>query len=227
MATQESFAVRSARAVRELTEAAAIETEIRPPDPLVDLPTGVDEVRAALSERVAEPVAARLSEFYFPAEEVHVSWDSTGPVVVKGEMCLSNLLTSLTRWHPPLEDPTLRPSERRVLAELKVVDEEPFAGTGRATGLRITDRGHDPEVWFYDMTRSRLDRLALDYGAYMECVLATKGAFGWQYLFADVDLGLPEFHDVAGNLSRLLDLFRDVFPDYSYEDLQRRLEARL
>ncbi|MGW3408338.1 hypothetical protein [Streptomyces sp. NPDC000888] len=227
MPTEESFAVRSARAVRELGEAGAIEIESRPPDTDLVLPTDPAEVHAALSEHVESPIATRLGAYYFPAEEVHVSWESTGAPVIKGELCLTNILTCLTRRHPPLEDVTLDPAERSILASLRVMDEEPFAGTGRATGLRITDRSQEPEVWFYDMTRSRLDRLDLDYGTYLETALVTKGAFGWQYLFTDADLSQPQHYEVSRNLGEFLALFPELFPHYSYTDLQSRLEARL
>jgi hypothetical protein len=227
MSTDGSFAVRSADAVRELDELDAIEIEIRPPDPSIVLPSDPAEVHAALSTHVDSLIATRLQEHYFPAEEVHVSWNSTGDPFINGELCLINVLTCLTRWHPPLEDVRLTPSEWSVLASLRVMDQEPFAGTGRLTGLRIADRSQDPEVWFYDMSRARLDRLDLDYGTYMETALSIKGAFGWQYLFTDANLGRPEFRAVAENLTKVLALFPGLFPHYSYADLQSRLEDRL
>ncbi|MEU5344209.1 hypothetical protein AB0H18_25790 [Streptomyces sp. NPDC020766] len=226
MSTNEGFAARSADALRELGELDGIEIETRPSDPSIVLPSDSAEVRAALSEYIDPSIAAGLQEYYFPAEELHVSWNSTGDPRVDGELCLINIHTCLTRWQPPLEDVTLTSSEQSVLADLKVMDQEPFAGTGRATGLRVTSRSQEPEVWFYDLSRSRLDRLDLDYGTYMETALVMKGAFGWQYLFTDVELERPEFHEISTNLTEALALFSMSFPEYAYADLRNRLEAR-
>ncbi len=69
--------------------------------------------------------------------------------------------------------------------------------------------------------------MELSYGAYAETALATKGAFGWQYLFTDVNLSSPEFHAASRNLGESLALFSEAFPQYDYVPLVNRLEARL
>ncbi|MFE1310369.1 hypothetical protein [Streptomyces sp. NPDC058755] len=226
MANESDFAGRSAHAVRELSALDSIETETRPLDESLLLPTGPAEARAVLLEHV-EPLAAdRLSEYYFPVEEVHLSWNSVDGPFVGGEFCITNIVTCLTRWHPPMEDAALTPEERRVLAGLKIMDEEPYAGTGRATGLRASSQSPEPELWYHDATRSRLERLDLTYGTYLDTVLVTKGAFGWQYLFADIDLGQPEFGEVVENLTEAFALFSSAFPQRAYAPLKARLEAR-
>ncbi|ANP53285.1 hypothetical protein J2Z21_008553 [Streptomyces griseochromogenes] len=227
MAYESDFAGRSAHAVRELSALDSIETETRPLDESVLLPTGPAEARAVLLEHVEPLVADRLSEYYFPAEEVHLSWNSVEGPSTGGEFCITNIVTCLTRWQPPLEDAALTSERRAVLAGLKVTDQEPYAGTGRATGLRVSLRSPEPELWYHDATRSRLERLDLTYGTYLDTVLITKGAFGWQYLFADIELGRPEFREVAENLSESLSFFSSAFPRYDYAPLVSRLEARL
>ncbi|SOD88976.1 hypothetical protein [Streptomyces sp. Ag109_G2-15] len=227
MAHESDFAGRSAHAVRELSALDSIETETRPLDESLRLPAGPAEARAVLLEHVEPLVADRLSEYYFPAEEVHLSWNSVDGPYVSGEFCITNVVTCLTRWHPPLEDAALGPEARRVLASLKVMDQEPYAGTGRATGLRVSSQSPEPEIWYHDLTRSRLERLDLTYEKYLDTVLVTKGAFGWQYLFASTELGQPEFREVAENLTESFSLFSSAFPQYDYAPLISRLEARL
>ena len=227
MAHESDFAGRSARAVRVLGALDSIETESRPLDESLLLPAGPAEARAVIVEHVEPLVAERLSEYYFPAEEVHLSWNSVDGPFVGGEFCITNVVTCLSGWHPPLEDAALTHEGRRTLASLKVMDQEPYAGTGRATGLRVTSQSAEPEIWYHDPTRSRLERLDLTYGTYLDTVLVTKGAFGWQYLFADTELGQPEFREVAENLTESFSLFSSAFPQYDYAPLISRLEARL
>ncbi|MFE7661943.1 hypothetical protein ACWIG3_32010 [Streptomyces celluloflavus] len=227
MPSSEEFSVRSSRAIKELIDSPTFNVETRPPDPSTVLPTNHTEVRAALLKHFAPPVAEDLQEHYFPAEEIHASWDSVGQPRISGELCLTNILVALTRRHPPLEDITLPQSGQEILARLKVVDQEPFSGTGRVTGIRISGGKTEPEFWYHDTPRSCLTRLELGYGTYTEVALATKGAFGWQYLFTDVDLSRPEFHATSQNLRESLALFSETFPEYDYAPLVNRLEARL
>ncbi|WP_411145376.1 hypothetical protein [Streptomyces sp. x-80] len=225
--SEDRFSVRSSRAVKELIDSPGFNVEVRPPDPSITLPADHLEVRTTLLKYVAPSVAEDLQEHYFPVDEIHASWDSTGQPRASGELCLTNILICLTRWQAPLGDSTLARSDQEVLASLKVVDQEPFSGTGRVTGIRITSRDTEPEIWYHDTPRSRLTRMELSYGAYAETALATKGAFGWQYLFTDVNLSSPEFHAASRNLGESLALFSEAFPQYDYVPLVNRLEARL
>ncbi|MEW1661015.1 hypothetical protein [Streptomyces sp. NPDC093707] len=225
--SQEHFWTRSSRAIRELSESNSFRVEFQRPDPSIVVPTDQSEVLATLMRHVTFPVAESLREYHFPAEAIHASWESSGQRDARGEMRLASISTCLTQWHPPLGDMTLGESGQAILAELKIMDEEPFAGTGRATGLRITGRNMEPEVWYHDRPRSRLTRLELTYGAYAETALITKGAFCWQYLFANVELSHPEFHGSVENLRESFTLFSETFPQYDYVPLLDRLEARL
>lgn len=223
---QEPFSVRSGRALQELSESDAFSVEFGEPDPNVTLPAHPSGALELVGEKLGAQIAGKMLEHYFPEERVHAAWQAAGEPVVYGEFCLLNIVTCLTKWRPPLEDPVLSASQRGILASLRVMDQEPYGGSGRIAGLRIVSSRQEPEIWFYDMSRSRLTQLDMDYGTYLDMVLVAKGAGGWQYLFADVDMSVPQFHEDAENLQAAFALFSEEFPQYSYEDLRSRLEAR-
>ncbi|MET7622691.1 hypothetical protein [Streptomyces sp. NPDC005408] len=113
-----------------------------------------------------------------------------------------------------------------MLPELRIFDQAPFGGAGQATGLRVPPKGDRLEIWHYVSTCTELHRLNLDYGTYLETLLITKGAWGWQYLFADVDLTGREYHDAASNLAAMFEAFPVLFPDHDYEPLRARWRER-
>ncbi|GAA4624445.1 hypothetical protein GCM10023196_024610 [Actinoallomurus vinaceus] len=199
------YGTRLEHAITELESCGDIEVERRPPDP---------DLTPERLELVAE------------ADEYHADWATTDGRV-SGEFCVRNIHGCLVNGDLPLTDEGLEPGERRVLRELKIFDEAPFGGAGSVTGLRVLPEGGVPEIWHYVSTRTMLHRLHLDYGTYLDTLLITKGATGWQYLFADVDLTEPKHADTAGNLTAMLDIFPGLFPGHDYEPLRTRLRERL
>jgi hypothetical protein len=210
------FAVRCAAALQELSGSDGLLVEIGPADAGVELP----DAREVLAKNFSAAVVRELLPYDLGAERVHAAWQTPGGGEAAGEICLKNLALVLSRFRPPLWDQTLTPSERRVLASLVIVDEQPYAGMGTATGLRITSPGSSPELWFYDSSRSFLGRLDLEYGEYLEAALATKGAFGWQYLFTGVNLSAARFSWHRENLTAAFDRLSALFPAYSYPELR-------
>ncbi|AOS64546.1 hypothetical protein [Actinoalloteichus hymeniacidonis] len=56
-------------------------------------------------------------------------------------------------------------------------------------------------------------------------MLPTKGTYGWQFLFADISLRRGDFHEVAGYLQGMVDVFPELFPG-DYTELRDRLAER-
>ncbi|MGW4499104.1 hypothetical protein ACWENR_10880 [Micromonospora sp. NPDC004336] len=216
-------------AIEELGNTNDISVERRPPDPGYTPPPD----RASAFREIVAKTSSHLDSlepWYFESKEFHVNWQLSdtggeGPLVV-GEFCLQNLHRALTAWQVPLEDVNLAADKRKILAELKVIDDTPYQGAGRLTGLRVTAGAIEPELWYYDMSTSRLERLDLNYGAYIRSLLITKGTSGWQYLFADVDLTESWIQDDVLMFGEMLRLFPRMFPNHQYAELQERLEAR-
>lgn len=111
--------------------------------------------------------------------------------------------------------------------ELRVFDDLREAGNGSFAALRIQPGVTSPEVWFC-IDGGTCFKLDLDYGAYLDALLVTKGVFGWQFLFADVDMRDDVFrYRCAPGLTEALKIFPEMFPGRDYEVLRARLAERL
>ncbi|RSN14036.1 hypothetical protein DMB42_05570 [Nonomuraea sp. WAC 01424] len=231
MAVQDDYLARCGRAIDELKSSDFVhveKAELRPTT--LDVLRDPDWVFGDIAERTGLTLAPGVREYFFAADRVQVFWYSMSEPDLRGEFCLNHLHWALLRGEVPQDafgTISRDPVKMEVLGQLRFLDQEPMAGTARLTALRITPGGDDPQVWLYDMNHERLELLDLDYAGYLENLLITKGAYQWQYLFAEVDFKEPEFHDTARHLSEVLRVFPEMFPGHDYAPLQERLEARL
>ena len=143
-----------------------------------------------------------------------------------GEFDLSNLRRAILsgplaeRWYDPTAE------EWQLLSELRSFDGTGATGVGHLSLLRIQPGVGSPELWF-DATTKGYHRMDLDYPGYLEALRITKGTFGWQYLFTDVELDDGGEFDVAGQFMEImLDLFPKLFPEHDYAPLRTRLAER-
>lgn len=216
------------RAVAELQQCGGLVVDTDEIPPVIAEFADPDWVLADIASRTGLQLPDHpFRDHFFASNSIAARWRSEGDPQIVGEFALSHIHRCLVGDPPELEDPALSDDEGDILFELRVIDQEPFSGSGRLTGIRLAEGGSSHELWLYDMSQERLERLDADYGTYLENVLITKGAYGWQYLFADVDFKEPGLGDVADNLSEMLRVFPEMFSGHSYADLQRRLEARL
>ncbi len=146
-------------------------------------------------------------------------------IKLTGEFRIHHLLASLVMDAPPIDWGSTE-SERQLYSELRVIDDYPGGGTGTFAALRIQPDNPMPEVWYHDF-RVGAFKLDLDYCEYLDALTVTKGTFGWQYLYTDVQLAGIDFIEVATDMRDMLDVFPRLFPEYDYSDLRARLEARL
>lgn len=222
-----NFATRVRRMVDELEEHSEFDVEASVQESPMPQLTDPDWVFADIRARKSVPLSPRFAEYFFPYLNIRASWESVAGPEINGEFSLKHIHRCVVARQDLLQDPALSDADQQLLPELKIFDEEPDAGSGRVANLRIKAGVVDPEVWLYDMNHERLELLDLDYGSYLEALLITRGTYGWQYLFADVDLAKPRFRDIVQNVKNMLEVFPRLFPQHSYASTRERLEARL
>ncbi|MEU4682481.1 hypothetical protein [Streptomyces xinghaiensis] len=225
MTKHESYEARCKKAIEEINRAENIElnySNIAPVDPW----RGAEEsVFTDLSESHGlNPDPLRRN--FFAPDRMHAVWRSTSGPLMVGEFSLNHIHLAISRSSFPPDDWTMPAPDKNILGSLRVIDTAPHGGSGDITGLRLVE-GSDPEVWFYDAGLHRIHRLDIGYAEYLDMVLLTKGTTGWQYLFADVQLGAADLNTSADMLETMFDTFPDLFPDHDYSTLRQRWEARL
>lgn len=225
MTVPDSFENRCRAAIQEIADAADVVLNYEHIDPVDSWRGDADSVFADLAENYGIDPAPLRRNFFGP-DVMHAVWRSTeGPLMV-GEFCLKHIHRALSRALLPPEDWTMPVPERNILGSLHVIDNSPHGGSGDVAGLHM-NKNSEPEVWFYDAGLHRIHRLDISYAEYLDTVLLTKGTTGWQYLFADVQLGAAEFNTSADMLQTMFDRFPHIFPEYDYSELRQRWEARL
>ncbi|MFJ1546116.1 hypothetical protein [Streptomyces sp. NPDC088246] len=203
--------------------------------PLLDVvdqhrgPGGPGADTAGLYELLAEdgyPLEPRLLECFFPYRNMALQWRAAAsdtPLVGEFDVVSIDVTPDIRL---PIDDLTRQDSDRALLSELRILDDISSGGEGRLAAMRFHPGVTNPEIWFLDRYHDYV-RLELDYRDYLDNLLITKGATGWQYLFADVPLGEREYGYILENLRTMLRVFPEQFPDYDYAPLATRLEARL
>lgn len=178
-------------------------------------------------ERTGLSLAPPLPECTLPFSRWAVHWETTGggaSTVTGGEILLTDLNATASQEIDLVTEYT-PVGEREILRTLRVVDDQPLGGNGTFAALRLVDGRLEPEVWFYDL-KLGLHAMVLDYCAYLDALLHTKGFYGWQYLFAEVDLDAQEYGILLQRLSRTIRVLPTLFPNSNFEDLAERLSAR-
>ncbi|MFF2374789.1 hypothetical protein ACFVUW_10435 [Streptomyces xiamenensis] len=98
-------------------------------------------------------------------------------------------------------------------------------GTGRAAALRLRT-GHPAQFWFRDAAQARPVRLDCDLSGYITALCLTRGFYGWQYLFADIDLDDPRYAATGDAITAGLDAVATAHPRDDLGVLWQRLASR-
>lgn len=230
-----TFQERYAHVVERLVESPHVTVHHQASGEDVRDGAGADIVFADLAKESDVHLDDAFRDLYFAPAELHVTWELTaegGRRRINGELCLQNIVEWATNgWAP--DDWTLPAEEYSLLSGLKVIDYEQHAGSGSVTGIsadwgaRPLSVGAGAEIWYFDAGEHRLERLDIDYAGYLDAALLTLGTFGWQYLFADVNLRREVNHHIVAYLERMLTDLPQILPGHDYEPLRRRFDARL
>lgn len=186
----------------------------------VDYAESVQELEG-INENIPSGIAGN---YLMESERIHIGWfrDDYG---LAGEFAVKSLHSCLASENLTFEDSRLTAEQREIMGELKIFEETP--GNGRMTGLRIPDSAAPPEIWLYDISQPRMEKLDIGFTAYLDALLTTKGVPGWQHLFVENDLRSDEFRSTVNDLKEMLNYLPQLFPEHDYDALRDRLEARL
>ncbi|MCZ1017579.1 hypothetical protein [Streptomyces noursei] len=191
--------------------------------PLDDLDCVFDN----MAEHYDLPLSQRIRDRFFRHDEIETYWRSSRPdSALVGEFSLTHVYRSVAEKHLSDIWEGADETERELYGELRIFDDTPHTGSGRMATLRVTPGSTDPEIWFFDMREGPLE-MDLDYPAYLDSLILTKGTIGWQYLFCDAGFGDPGFTPIAEGLKEMLDVFPQLFPGHDYSGLQARLQERM
>src|SRR4051812_35608419 len=190
----------------------------------------MDVVIHNLAEFAAVSAHAAFKSCWMSYERFSVHWEQADSAktdregVVGGEASLVYLFDIASRTTDLVTGQT-PDRERELLRSLRIIDDQPAGGNGTLAAVRLVDEQLLPEVWFFDI-RSGVHALDVDYCGYLDALIRTKGGYGWQYLYADIDLAKPEQRMIRERLKHLLAFLANTFPDVDYGALQERFAAR-
>jgi hypothetical protein len=168
-----------------------------------------------------------LQQCYFGFGGFSSQWRTVEPYPhVRGEFKLTDLPSAAVGAAPALAWEGSSAEERNLYAQFRVIDDMPVGGMGMLAAIRVEEGVSSPEVWYY-YSHFGAVKLDLDYCGYLEALLLTRGASGWQYLFAGVSLADSRLTGLAENLANMVDLFPRIFPGPDYGPIGERLAQRL
>ncbi|MBQ0854494.1 hypothetical protein J8N05_40760 [Streptomyces sp. BH-SS-21] len=221
------FEERCAKVLQQIRENPELDVHLARLDEIVWALDVAETVFEELAEDDGLPLSHRVQEYFFRYGAVEAAWRSRRPdTALVGEFQLHHIMSAvankrMTKFWKGEDD-----AERALYSDLRIFDETPRTGSGRMALLRATPGATDPEVWFFDM-RQGAALMELDYPAYLEALLVTKGVIGWQYLYCRPEDCGTGFIPLVDGLKEMLDVFPRLFPDHDYTDLRSRLQERL
>ncbi|MFI9047828.1 hypothetical protein [Streptomyces sp. NPDC053427] len=168
-----------------------------------------------------------FQENYLRHSEISSQWKTVGPYAfVTAEFNFTPLAHLVHEDPPVFGSSNSSDEERRLVSELRVIDESPVTGTGSFAAIRLQPGVEEPEIWFTDGERG-IWQMDLDYFGYFQSLKLTKGAFGWQYLFTRAPLETEEFESAVDRLKNMLESLPRIFPEHDYEPLRARFAERM
>ncbi|MGW5466658.1 hypothetical protein [Streptomyces chartreusis] len=211
----------------ELQGAPDVSIHASKPGTVDPAPRDADDVFAEFARSTGVILDPRLKTCFFRFGRFAARWSlEASPNGLSGEFNVMHLSDVAVTEAPPTDLESLTPAEQDLYRELRVFDDQPESGTGAFAALRLRPGTPNPEVWYHDFHVGGF-KLDIDYCQYLQQLVITKGAIGWQYLFCDVSFEDDDFLEVGDAMAEMLEVFPRIFPAHDYTDLRARLEARL
>lgn len=181
-----------------------------------------DEIEKILKYKLDE----KLKDCLFISDEISLYWDyelEEDEYENAGEFRLSSLSRIFTFSKPELWYEEMEEEEKEFYKELIPFDDHPNTGDGVMGVFKMEKGAASPEIWLYD-SNGICHKMNLDYPGYLERILETKGFYGWQYLFCEIDLSDYYFASVQRQLETMLKVLPKLFPDKDYKEYFDRYE---
>lgn len=210
----------------ELRDASEVDLLYEERGPIEEEIGDASETFAFIAEEEGIELDPSLQRSFLRFEGISSHWAVERPgVYMTGEFSIRHIAAAMLTIGvaPATDEPSHQ--EQVLYSELRPFDEHPRGGGGSLSALRVDAETVSPEVWYYHATRG-VFRMDIDYPAYLDALLVTKGTYGWQYLFTDVSMRDIDFQGAAENIQNMLRIFPDIFPSHDYTDLQARLRER-
>ncbi|MEV0705083.1 hypothetical protein AB0I53_45200 [Saccharopolyspora sp. NPDC050389] len=141
-----------------------------------------------------------------------------------GEFKLSHLYSEVSAGPLEIAEDFPEESDRSLARELRMIDDQPQGGGFVA--MRAQSHVPFPELWYFTIAHG-FQRLDIGYAEYFDNLLVTKGVYGWQHLFADVQLHDDAYLHARKRLTTMLQVLPEIFPGHDYEPLRARFAQRL
>lgn len=193
-----------------------------------DIPEADPEyIRIAFDEietHLGYPLADYFRDYFFASEAIALHWDYEldGEEENGGEFRLSNLFNVFTSDDSKLWIDEMSEQEKEFYRKLRPFDDHPYMGDGTMGVFKLEPGVASPEIWFYNVSNKSY-KMDLTYNEYVECLIDTRGFFGWQYLFCDIDIR-KHYTDLPGELAKMLDVLPRLFPDTNFDKYRQRYE---
>ncbi|MFI8420278.1 hypothetical protein [Streptomyces sp. NPDC085479] len=166
-----------------------------------------------------------LADHHIRYSEFGIHWAEVGDSVGAGGEFVLRELAGAIMSGPPDSENVRDDAQRDLFRQLRVIDYQPEGGVAAFSAVRLNGRFIDPRVWVYRFPYGAFE-LDLDYRGYLEALLLTKGFYGWQFLYSDVQLTGAKYEPIVRLIRTGLDFLAAVFPDSRYEELEVRLSER-
>ncbi|MFE8005803.1 hypothetical protein [Streptomyces sp. NPDC057418] len=169
----------------------------------------------------------RLQRCFLRFEGISSHWRlELGESHVSGEFSLRHLAAAMLTVGTDADTEYSTDEESQIYSELRIFDDQPYGGGDTFAALRISPGMVNPEIWYHDGPLG-VFRMDLDYCTYLDSLLTTKGAYGWQHLFTTAGMEHSDVRTAMNSMRCMLEIFPQVFPDHDYAGLRTRLEERL
>ncbi len=173
-----------------------------------------------------------FKQYIFPSSRLSVCWhyEIDGKYEVGGEFSLRNLYAVLCVEQDQLWTEHSSEPEKKFLKTLRVFDRYPNVGADKYTAFKVEDKVASPEIWYCDEDDDRYYKLDLEYNDYLECLLETRGFYGWQILFSSkIESFVYKHRDLASNttikwIQKRLEDMPKLFPNTDFSKYQQRFD---